>query len=75
MNNSCEFCSKIYSITEAEKWKNTILDYDSTTPGVICANRNGVYELWSECDDSYYTGHVLDIQYCPICGRGFARCL
>ena len=27
------------------------------------------YNIWSECDDDYYSGEILEINFCPICGR------
>ena len=27
------------------------------------------YGLWYECEDVYYSGWKLTINYCPICGR------
>lgn len=30
---------------------------------------NEDYELWVECDDSYYSGIAMNINYCPKCGR------
>ena len=30
---------------------------------------NEDYGLWVECDDSYYSGMAITINYCPKCGR------
>lgn len=27
------------------------------------------YYLWNECEDEYYTGNIMEIKYCPVCGR------
>lgn len=27
------------------------------------------YFLWLECEDWYYSGNVIELNYCPICGR------
>ena len=30
---------------------------------------DNTYNIWSECDDYYYSGEILEINFCPICGR------
>ena len=36
----------------------------------ITYNRDDdTYNIWHECDDDYYSGEVLEINFCPKCGR------
>ena len=30
---------------------------------------NDIFCIWHECDDDYYTGNIMEIKYCPKCGR------
>ena len=69
----CSFCNKVYSLKEARKWRDDSWDWELDTPNTICVKNIGGYALWSKCDDSYYTGHVMEINYCPICGRDLRR--
>lgn len=65
-NNKCKFCSKEYNLEEAEEWKD---DWKLETPYIICVKDEKGYGLWSKCEDSFYTGLVMNVNYCPICGR------
>ena len=69
METKCRFCNKEYDLEEAEKWKNDSWNWELDTPHTICVKDKEGYALWSKCDDYYYTGHVMNINYCPICGR------
>lgn len=31
--------------------------------------KDDTFNIWSECDDDYYSGEVLEINFCPECGR------
>ena len=58
----CGFCEHIETKNDYKEkpfWErdNCIVKY------------NEIYGLWVECDDSYYSGVAININYCPICGR------
>ena len=69
METKCSFCNKEYNFEEAEKWKNDSWNWELDAPHTICVKDKEKYALWSKCDDPYYTGYVMRINYCPICGR------
>lgn len=60
----CNYCNNIVKVEEYRKifppWKRK---------NVIAIDKDGDYGLWIECEDSYYSGIPLYIDYCPICGR------
>ena len=63
--NECWFCNKIYDTKE-------LYEMDSWDREVCCITYNkndNTYNIWSECDDYYYSGEILEINFCPICGR------
>ena len=71
MNNSCEFCSTILTQEQAEQW-SADYEFHYATPiqyNVIATDLNGKYNLWNRCDDCYYNGIIMEIHYCPKCGR------
>ena len=67
LKQMCDFCDEIY-----DEFK-----LNTTHP----MNREGFYNcitydkinnnfcLWHECVDDYYTGNIMEIKYCPVCGR------
>lgn len=30
---------------------------------------DNAFNLWHESEDDYYTGNIMEINYCPVCGR------
>ena len=60
MCNLCNNIKKIEQYEEVDSWdrKNTIVQKKDKTFG-----------LWIECDDYYYSGVAMEINYCPKCGR------
>ena len=60
MCNLCNNIKKIEQYKEVDSWdrKNTIVQ-----------KKNKAFGLWIECDDYYYSGIAMEINYCPICGR------
>ena len=64
--NDCEFCNKIYDAFELKQqyWADRevcdCITYDEAFKA---------YHLWHECVDDYYTGNIIEINYCPVCGR------
>lgn len=57
----CDLCDKVYK-TKEEMKKEFECHWDEP----LCIIDNGLYV---PCDDWYYSGVVLHINYCPICGR------
>ena len=63
---TCDFCNKIYNASELKKqyWG------DREVCNCVTKNKNDEeYYLWNECVDDYYTGNIMKINYCPVCGR------
>ena len=63
--NECWICNKIYDTKE-------LFEMNSWDREVCCITYNkndDTYNIWSECDDDYYSGEILEINFCPICGR------
>ena len=64
--NDCDFCNTIYNAIELKRkyWADRevcdCITYDE---------KIGEYCLWHECIDDYYTGNIMEINYCPRCGR------
>lgn len=65
MKNSGNSVSEI-SETRPPQWKD---DWQSETPYIICVKYKKGYGLWSKCNDPFYTGPVMNMNYCPVCGR------
>lgn len=64
----CDFCKKIYSRPEAVNWKDKWWKWDTEQPYTIIVNDDGCFSLWTQVDDNFYTGRVMEIKYCPVCG-------
>lgn len=67
----CDFCSNILTQDQAEQW-SADYEFHYATPiqyNVIATDLNGKYNLWNRCDDCYYNGIIMQISYCPKCGR------
>ena len=59
----CNFCDNIKDVEYIKKrpfWERTT---------EIVQIGEHAFGLWIECEDSYYSGVVMEINYCPICGR------
>lgn len=66
----CDLCKTIYTQKEAIHWKENWWEWYSEQPYTIIVKYNDGFELWKAVeDDNYYTGRVMDIKYCPLCGR------
>lgn len=59
----CDLCNNIKTIEQYKEM--TSWDRYNT----IVQQKNNSFGLWIECDDYYYSGVVMKINYCPICGR------
>lgn len=62
---SCELCNKIWN-GGLKEYKESI-DHPSDYSDVIYKSNENYY-LFIPCDDWYYNC-VIDIHYCPKCGR------
>lgn len=65
--NKCEFCEKIknkeeYQLLPENKRESLCIVFDSNFKD---------FELWMEYReyDGFYSGPVIDLKYCPRCGR------
>ncbi len=62
----CDFCDNIKDkewFEERDSWdrKNAIVQTGEKTFG-----------LWIECDDYFYSGVAMKINFCPICGTNLS---
>ena len=62
----CDLCEEIYNEEELRNMHWSDREYSN----YITHNKEyDSYHLWHECDDSYYSGIIMEIKYCPVCGR------
>ena len=56
---------------EVEILKKQFISKITTTFDINQDNtfEDDTFNIWSECDDDYYSGEVLEINFCPECGR------
>ena len=59
----CNFCNNIKKIEQYEETDSW--DRHNT----IVQKKNNSFGLWIECEDYYYSGVAMEINYCPVCGR------
>ena len=62
----CDFCSEIYDAEELNKM------YPADRYVVDCITfdkEDNAFNLWHESEDDFYTGNIMEINYCPVCGR------
>ena len=64
MCNLCNNIKKIELYEEIDTW-----DRDNA----IVQKKNKAFGLWIECDDCFYSGVAMEINYCPICGANLAQ--
>ena len=67
----CDFC-KDCNKTESEFQNRCESSWNEYTTIVRYYNDYGLnnnYGLYVPCEDDYYSGTVLDIEYCPKCGE------
>ena len=65
MVNGCEFCSKIWDNAKAYK-ESFEFEYQEGIAIVTDSDGPGLYV---PCDDWYYSTIVMNINFCPKCGR------
>lgn len=63
---SCDFCNKMYN---EEKLNNQYWADHEKVNCITYDENNNTYSVWHECEDDYYTGNIMEIKYCPVCGR------
>ena len=61
----CDFCKKIWGSKE-EYQTSVDSHWDEVNTIVMDGNQLCLYV---PCDDYYYSGIVMDINFCPVCGR------
>ena len=59
----CDFCNNIKTIEQYKEMHS----WDRNN--AIVQKKNKAFGLWFECDDFYYSGVIMEINYCPVCGR------
>ena len=63
----CNFCDKVYDESELNSLHP--MDRDGFLNCVTYDKEDDTFCLWHECEDDYYTGNIMEINYCPRCGR------
>ena len=61
--NICNLCNNIKKIEEYKEMDT----WDRNN--AIVQKKNKSFGIWIECEDWYYSGVAMEINYCPICGR------
>ena len=65
MVNGCEFCSKIWN--NVKEYKESFeFEHEEREAIVIDGRGPGLY---IPCDDWYYSKIVMNVNFCPVCGR------
>ena len=72
--NKCYFCEKIYDTKTLENMsqedRKKFCQKEWELYCVITHNtKDDTFNIWSECDDDYYSREVLESNFCPECGR------
>lgn len=67
---NCDFCKEIYDYDNLSNM-SLLERCESLIPGNVIEHResDNSYGIWNECSDSYYSGRIMKINYCPVCGR------
>ena len=63
----CNFCDNI----KDEKWYEEHDPY--TRYDTIVQTGEKTFGLWIECEDYYYSGVAMAINFCPMCGADLAQ--
>ena len=65
MVNGCELCSKIWN--NVKEYKESFeFEHEEREAIVIDGRGPGLY---IPCDDWYYSKIVMNVNFCPVCGR------
>lgn len=65
MVNGCDFCSKIWD--NVKEYKESF-EFEHEEREAIVMNSRGP-GLYIPCDDWYYSKIVMNVNFCPVCGR------
>lgn len=65
MANGCEFCSKIWN--NVKEYKESF-EFEHEEREAIVMDGRGP-GLYIPCDDWYYSKIVMNVNFCPVCGR------
>ena len=65
MVNGCEFCNKIWD--NVKEYKESF-EFEDEEREAIVMNGHGP-GLYIPCDDWYYSKIVMNVNFCPVCGR------
>lgn len=63
----CDFCDNIKDI---ERYKK---HYFWERDNAIVQTGEKTFGLWIECDDSFFSGVAMEINFCPMCGADLAQ--
>lgn len=66
---NCSFCEKIYDVEKLRNMSWTDRYKLGVTNCITFDKENNTYGIWHECDDDYYSKTILEINFCPKCGR------
>ena len=65
MVNGCDFCSKIWD--NVKEYKESFeFEHEEREAIVMNGHRFGLY---IPCDDPWYSRTIMDLNFCPVCGR------
>ena len=64
-HTGCDFCNKIWRCVDDYKKQ---FEYEWDEENAIVIYRNEPW-LYVPCEDYYYSGCVIQLKYCPKCGR------
>lgn len=62
----CDFCSAIYDLNKLINipgHKRTVVN------AIVYDAEERTFGLFHECEDEYYTDNIMDIEFCPMCGK------
>ena len=63
---SCELCKKIWN--SKDEYEAQFKHPSDAVVGVV-KNSDNEIGLYVPCEDWYYSDVIMNINYCPICGR------
>lgn len=72
----CDFCERIYPDEDTRDIVFRIGKYSNSNIGAnpfITIDEEGCYDININPGDPYEIGVVVDIKYCPYCGRNLAK--
>ena len=64
--NRCQFCNKIYDI---QKLEQICLKEEDVFNCIMHNKKNDTYCIYHKYGDNYNSNEILEINFCPKCGR------